>query len=743
VTEPLDRIKSALADRYTIERELGRGGMASVYLAEDLKHHRPVAIKVLDPELARALGSERFPREVEITAKLTHPHILPLLDSGSVQGQTARPSDRPAAFLYYVMPYVEGETLRDRMNREGQLPLDDALQITREVAGALSYAHSHGVIHRDIKPENILLSAGEAVVADFGIARAITAAGGSHLTETGISVGTPAYMSPEQATAEPKLDGRSDIYSLGCVLYEMLAGEPPYTGPTVQAIVAKKLSGAVPRVSVVRETVADAVERAVTKSLARTPADRFATAQQFADALVAETAAPEPEMPSIVVLPLANLSPDPDNEYFADGLTDELIAQLSKLRALRVISRTSAMLFKDAQQTIPAIAKALGVRYALEGTVRRAGNSVRITAQLIDATTDVHLWAERYSGSLEDIFDLQDDLSRRIVEALQVTLSPRESSMAGARPVDPQTYDAYLRGRYHLEQATADGRRRALEYFTQAIELDPHFARAHAAVAETHAQTMMLAGAVSDELKTKANEAAEKALALDPADGAAHAVLAVLKYATAYDWSGAEAEMRRAVELSPHDTTVLHWHAHVLMAMGRLDESMSVSRRILEIDPLSPMMSTHLAGEHYYRRDYDRAIDQAKKTAEMDPGFASVRGVLAMVYERMGRYAESVAASADGMALRGEPPEVIAAFRNRYETEGMPGIWRWRATTRPPKDRAVACAYLGDNDAALEWLARAFREQPLTLMGVKIDPAFDNLRADPRFQTILEQMNLA
>jgi serine/threonine-protein kinase len=274
MTDLLDQLKTALSDRYTIERELGRGGMATVYLAEDLKHHRQVAIKVLDPELARALGAERFLREIEVTAKLTHPHILTLIDSGEADG-----------FLYYVMPYIEGETLRERMNREGQLPLDDALQITREVAAALSYAHSHDVIHRDIKPENVLLSAGEAVVADFGIARAIAEAGGEHLTETGISIGTPAYMSPEQASGALKLDGRSDVYSLGCVLYEMLAGEPPYTGPTAQAVLAKKLSEATPRVSVIRERVPASVEAAIDQALAKAPADRFTTAAQFTDAL--------------------------------------------------------------------------------------------------------------------------------------------------------------------------------------------------------------------------------------------------------------------------------------------------------------------------------------------------------------------------------------------------------------------------------------------------------------------------
>jgi serine/threonine-protein kinase len=273
----LEQLKAALADRYAIDHEIGRGGMATVYLAEDLKHHRHVAIKVLDPELARSLGSERFLREVEVTAKLTHPHILTLIDSGEADG-----------LLYYVMPYIEGETLRDRMNREGQLPIDDALQITREVAAALSHAHSHHVIHRDIKPENILLSAGEAVVADFGIARAVTEAGGDNLTETGISIGTPAYMSPEQASGAQKLDGRSDVYSLGCVLYELLAGEPPFTGPTAQAIVAKKLSEATPRVSVVRELVPSSVEAAIDQALAKAPADRFATALQFLEALSAE-----------------------------------------------------------------------------------------------------------------------------------------------------------------------------------------------------------------------------------------------------------------------------------------------------------------------------------------------------------------------------------------------------------------------------------------------------------------------
>src|SRR5947209_8544497 len=276
LTDPLARLQAALAGRYTIERELGRGGMATVYLAQDRKHHRQVAIKVLEPDLAAALGPERFLREIDTAARLNHPHIVPLHDSGEVEG-----------FLFYVMPYVDGESLRDRLAREKQLPLGDALQIAREVADALSYAHRHDVVHRDIKPENILFEAGHTVVTDFGIARAITAAAGGNLTETGIALGTPGYMSPEQGAASGRVDERSDIYSLGCVLYEMLAGEPPFTGPSAESIVRQHLAAAAPRVSAMRASVPPAIEEAIVRALAKTPADRFATAADFVEALAA------------------------------------------------------------------------------------------------------------------------------------------------------------------------------------------------------------------------------------------------------------------------------------------------------------------------------------------------------------------------------------------------------------------------------------------------------------------------
>ncbi len=381
MTGAYGRLAAALADRFTIERELGRGGMATVYLARDLKHDRPVALKVLRPELAAILGVERFLREIRLTAQLQHPHILTLIDSGEADG-----------FLYYVMPCVEGESLRERLEREGQLPLNEALRITRAVASALDFAHGRGVIHRDIKPENIMLHQGEPMVADFGIALAVSTAGRERLTETGLSLGTPAYMSPEQASAELKLDGRTDQYSLASVLYEMLAGVPPYTGPTAQAIIARRLTDPVPPLRTVRETVPVAVERAVMKALARVPADRFASVVAFAQAL-SEAAAVRPSLRSVAVLPFLNLSADPENEYFADGITEDVIAQLSKIRSLKVISRTSVMAFKRREHSLREIAQRLQVATLLEGSVRRAGSRVRIVAQLIDVESDEHLWA--------------------------------------------------------------------------------------------------------------------------------------------------------------------------------------------------------------------------------------------------------------------------------------------------------------------------------------------------------------
>src|ERR1041384_8233319 len=416
MTDAAGRLTAALSRSYRIERELGRGGMATVYLAHDLRHKRAVAIKVLRPE--------RFLREIETTANLRHPGILPLYDSGEADG-----------FLYYVMPFVEGETLRDRLARERRLPVDDALQIAREAAEALGYAHARGVIHRDIKPENILLENRHAVLADFGIAKAVSALGGGSLTQTGLAVGTPAYMSPEQVLADATLDGRSDLYSLGCVLFEMLTGEAPFAAATPQRTIARRLTEPPPVLVAPRPEAGPELSGVMERVLATDPAVRHATAAEFANALAvpwrsdpAQTAAsrrttgatatPGRGVPTraagLVVLPFVNRSPDAADEYFSDGLTEEVISDLASIKALSVISRTSAMRFKGTDKDVRTIGRELGVRSVLEGSVRKAGSSLRITAQLIDAEADAQLWSEKYSGTLDDVFEVQERVAREI-----------------------------------------------------------------------------------------------------------------------------------------------------------------------------------------------------------------------------------------------------------------------------------------------------------------------------------------
>src|SRR5438093_11109934 len=514
-TDQRDRLNAALAGRYAIERELGSGGMATVYLAHDVKHHREVALKVLRPELAAALGHERFLREVEIAARLNHPHILALYDSGETNG-----------FLFYVMPYVAGESLRHRLEREKQLPIEEALAITRHVASALAHAHAHDVIHRDVKPENILLHEGEAMVADFGIALAMSAVASERLTQTGITVGTPAYMSPEQAASERTLDARSAGYSLGCVLYEMLAGEPPYTGSTAQALIAKRLVDPVPAVRRLRAAVPVGVEQALTKALAKVPADRWASAVAFAEAL---TAPARPRPPSVAVLPFLNLSADPENEYFADGITEDVIAHLSKIRALKVISRTSVMAFKQREQSLREIGARLEVATLLEGSVRRAGDRVRIVAQLIDAESDRHLWAETYDRRLTDVFAIQTDVALQIAAALKAELSPDEKSRLHQEPTsDLQAYQLYLQGRHCYLRYTAEGSRRGIEYFEQAVAKDPNYALAYAALAMVYTELAETGSLRPGEAYARARDASAKALALDLGLGEAHCMLAYI-----------------------------------------------------------------------------------------------------------------------------------------------------------------------------------------------------------------------
>jgi eukaryotic-like serine/threonine-protein kinase len=775
----LSRAQSALGDRYGIERELGRGGMAVVYLAEDLKHHRRVAIKILKPELSQSLGTERFLREIEIAAQLTHPHILPLHDSGEAGG-----------LIYYVMPYIEGESLRDRLNREKQLPLEDTVRIVRDVADAVAYAHGMGVIHRDIKPENILLSAGRAVVSDFGIARAIDAAGTDRLTESGLALGTPAYMSPEQTSSDETLDGRSDIYSLGCVAYEMLGGQPPFTGPSPQAVLARHSVDPVPHLRTLRQTVSADLQRAVERALAKVPADRFRTAAQFAETF--ERAAASDAQPpastrfrnrpralaasallalllsgggwwifarfpgldssriaSLVVLPLENLTQNPDQEYFVAGMHDALIGELARIGALRVISRTSAMRYKNSGKSVPEIARELNVDAVVEASVLRAGDSVQIRAQLIRALPqEEHLWAQAYQRDIRDVLAIHGDVARAIAQEIKVTLTPQEQTrLAGSRRVNPETYEAYLRGMFHLNQFTPEGFEKGLAYLHEAVTQDPDDPLANAGLALGFSLVASHSPTPPPNAFEQAKAAAVRALELDESMAEAHGALAEIKLYRDWDWAGAERAFRSALELNPSLAPAHAHYAWYLNLVGRQDEAVAEMKRAQQVDPLTPLWQTWLGDILWSVGRYHEAIAPAKKALELNPDFPWAFLTLGIAYAGTGMYDEAIAAHRKAVAAN---PEWSWALGQTLVLAGRSGEARKIVADLERENTPMAAfglvtiyTALGDKSKALRWAEAAYRLRHPWAPWFSVISMFEPLWDDPRFEDLRRRMNLS
>jgi eukaryotic-like serine/threonine-protein kinase len=714
--------------------------MATVYLAEDLKHRRKVAIKVLRPELAAALGPERFLREIEIAAGLTHPHIIALYDSGQAGG-----------FLYYVMPCIRGESLRQRLLREKQLPIGEALRVTQQVASALHYAHARGLVHRDIKPENILLHEGVALVADFGVAWAASAAG-DRLTATGLALGTPAYMSPEQASGEAVLDARSDVYSLGCVLYELLAGEPPYTGVTAQAVIAKRFTDPVPAVRRLRPTVPPAMEQAVMKALASVPADRFESAEAFANALTAPASA-QPRARSVAVLPFLNLSTDPENEFFADGITEDVTAQLSKIRSLKVISRTSAMPFKKREQSLREIGAKLDVATLLEGSVRRAGSRVRIVAQLIDAETDQHLWAQTYDRDLTDIFAIQSDVALQIAAALEAELSADEKRRIRKAPTDDlQAYQLYIVGQQCLTRWTQEGIDKGIDYLEQAVARDPGYALAYTALGYVYTDMGLgVAGALpSDEAFRRAKAAVGRALEIDPGLAEAHAVLGYLRFGCDFDWQGAEVELKRAIELNPNSGNAYDYYGLLLAALERYDEALVMQQRAHELDPLVhrgiDITTTLLRAGRY-----DEALRTVNRVLDVDPHFALAHATLGWIYVLKGmpdpgiaELQKAVSLSPDSTLYLGQLGEAFGMVGRREEAREVLRRLEELSKQRYVSPYHMAYTYtgLGEHERAMDFLERAYEERAGAVFGIKGSFLFTPLRSHPRFTALLRKMNL-
>jgi len=688
MTADLQDVRTALAADYDVERLLGRGGMATVYLAEDRKRGGKVAIKVLEPDLAGSVGHERFLREIRIASTLTHPGILTVQDSGEASG-----------LLYYVMPYVEGESLRERLARERQLPIDEAVAIATEVATALESAHAQGFIHRDIKPDNIMLANGHALLADFGIARAIDQAGTEKLTETGLAVGTPTYMSPEQWTGDV-VDGRSDLYSLGCVTFEMLVGEPPFTGPTAQVILARHSMQDVPSLRLARPTISPGVENAVRRAMAKVPADRFSSAEQFAVALatpaapgetgarlglgtltVATAAAMEGRRRTmrfgalavlllvaavaifawrrgasdgaasrsrIVVLPFRNVGA-PDDEYFTDGITEEITSRLSGIASLGVIARTSAIQYRNSTKSVQEIGTELGVGSLIEGSVRwdrRAGDTpgVRITVRLIKVADGTQLWSTDVTVQLKDVFAVQATVAERVVAALdQVLIAPEKARLAVRPTENLSAYDYYLRGNAYYnkswERADVDS---AIVMYERAADLDPKFAAAWAQLGKTHTWKHRLGFDETPERLTLARDAIAKARALQPDLPETLIAEGLYNYWGEWQFEKAIDKLTRARSIQPSNAWVYRQLGNIHRRQGQWPEAIREYEKAGEFDPRSDVIWFNIAHVRLLLRQFDQAEPLLARALTLQPTFLDAR--LLQVFSAMEKNGDVVAA---------------------------------------------------------------------------------------------------
>ncbi len=767
-----EQLNTAFAGRYRVERVLGVGGMATVYAARDAKHDRTVALKILHPEIAAVVG-ERFLREVRVTAQFSHPGILGLIDSGTIEvDQVALP--------YYVMPVVEGESLRQRLTRERILPAATAVSLARQVALALGYAHERGVVHRDIKPENILLVGDHAVVADFGIAKAVTETTGATLTAQGSQIGTPSYMSPEQASGEEDVGPRSDIFSLGVVLYELLAGELPFGGATVQSQIARRLHETPVPVRVLRPEIPEALDRVVSRALARHPVDRYPTAQAMADALgqaLVTPAAPKRGAGlligfvgvvgilaaglwwtvtnrgegdrvvarSIVVLPFANVGGDPNNEYYADGMADEVAGSLARLSGLRVAARSSAFQYKGRNVAARQIGAELGVGAVVEGSVRRMGDQVVITAQLVSADDGLTLWNESYERAADQVFTVQNEIAAAIGRTLRIGVI---GGAAGPGTTNRRAYEAFLQGRWHWSKRDQAGFEQATRYFEEAIAADSGFAKAWAGLGDAYS---LRAGfgylSVADGF-ARGRAAANRAVALDSTLADAHTALGFINLFYDWDWDAARRRLETALRLDPSYGEARLFYGWWLVAIGRPAEAVDSLQAAVRDEPVSLILNARLGTMLMLAGRYPEAERQVVHASELAATYLPPRLDLARLLAVRGQF-DSAAAIGAAMPERvgayGSGVVGYALARGGRRAEALAEIARLSAgpLTATTSSLGVAQTYgaLGDLDRAFQWLDRAYQERDWALFFCRHDPLLEPLRRDPRWAAFVARMN--
>ncbi len=784
---------------YNIVEKVGEGGMGVVYRAHDDRLNRDVALKFLPAELLNnEAARSQLLREARTASALNHPNICTIYDVGEADGQN-----------YIVMEFVTGRPLSEQIPETG-LPVETVIRYGEQVADALAHAHDHSVVHRDLKSPNVIIMPGGRVkVLDFGLAKHMTPGeisaqtkSLSTLTQEGAIVGTMHYMAPELFRGEPA-DERSDIWALGVLLYEMANGKRPFRGRTSYELSSMILHDAPPPL---RENVPFGLRSVIDHCLAKEPEQRYQHASEVRAALealrtnsavISGGAIPIPgaspaagfrwgllilpavlvlalaailgwkfagrkqhvamvggssKIQSLAVLPLENLSGDPKQDYFADGMGDALITDLSQIKELRVISRTSVMQYKDKHESPAQIATELGVDALVEGSVARSGDHVRISAELVEPQTGQNLWANSYDREVTDILALQSDVARDIVDQIKIQLTPPEQQrLRKTRTVVPEAYDAYLQGNYNAAKRTGESLNQAVTDYRRAIQLDPTYAPAYASLAGTLALLTDYEDIPSSRVLPEAEAAAEKALQLDDSLASAHAALGLIRY-TRLELPGILSEYQRAIELNPSDANAHQWYALALAELGKSDQAISQILLAQRLDPHSLIINANVAWCYYMAGKYDQSIEQSRKTLEMDPNFAVAHEYLGQAYLEKGEYAESIEQLRRALASSPEDTSLKAELANAYasagETKEAQALLRELLAQSArshvsPYNFALIYTGLGDKDEAFRWLNKAYDERAFRLVNLSVHPRFASLRSDPRFKTLIARIGIA
>jgi len=743
----IDRLAGTRLGSYEIESLLGRGGMGVVYKARQVSLDRSVALKILPPDPGSSASYvKRFEREARAVARLSHPNIVQIFDIAEDQG-----------LHFFSMEYIEGDTLDKVLEEKGRLDIDEAVKIISQAAQGIEHAHRGGIIHRDIKPSNIILDArGNVKVMDFGLARMTDDR--SKLTQSGTLMGTLDYMSPEQCRGE-ELDERTDIYSLGVVLYEMLAGQPPFEAPNEAALINRIINEAPPAVTSINKNLPTDIEAVVSKAMARDRDGRYSSIADLAEDIRSGHRLSSPRRkptPSIAVLPFVNMSADPEQEYFCEGMSEELINALCKIENLKVASRTSAFQFEGRGYDIKEVGLKLNVETVLEGSVRKAGNRLRIMAQLVNVSDGYHLWSERYDREMDDVFAIQDEITLAIVSKLKPTLLREERArLAKRQTVDMEAYNLYLKGRYFWNRQGFEDNNKAIEYFEKAIEKTPDYALAFTGLADSYGHLPFWSPIPPKEVFPKAREWALKALEIDSEMAEAISSLAYVETVFDWDWENAERKHRRAIELSPGYAPAHHRYAYFLMYFARMEEAIDEINTALELDPLSLFIYMTAAEILRYAGRYDQAEEAIHRMFEIDPANSTFPLQTALLYfskgmheeamEHVQKYEDFLMGSSTTMSEAVIGCCYAVAGDKRKAQNILDDLLRRAEESYFSRTGLAALHFmLGEFDKGFDWLEKAYDDRDPILCYLRIEPLFGlaDLRSDPRYMAMLKKIGL-